>query len=255
MNDENGLEFLRAHFADDDLARVLKYLCGTTNQNGEILKYDPKSVVFLYRKGSSTVVLVEENPSAEMMAEAVVQLDYDDWHFKDVRHRHVHSLRGIPVIPVVTKYFYMRETYDARGDRHKLTAADRLKMSLQNLECFTEPTADQLLSHVKHIAVTTALKLAEDKRIKDEALAAGDPNNRSPEKVAADPDYIEVASMDDGSTYPASIQYVVRHKPTGNLWSCRYGIRDDDSDYGIGHSWTRVVEKTVAKKVYEPEAK
>lgn len=84
---------------------------------------------------------------------------------------------------------------------------------------------------------------AERKRKREEDIAAGSPGGRSPAAVEKDDAY--------GGTWPASIKAVVRHKPTGALWACTYGIRDDDSDYDCGASWYRVEAKTKTITVYE----
>lgn len=92
---------------------------------------------------------------------------------------------------------------------------------------------------------------AERKRKREEEIAAGSPGGRSPAAVDKDDAYEKVWSG-DGSTWPASIKYVVRHKPTGALWACIYGIRDDDSDYECAATWQRVEAKTKTITVYEP---
>ena len=94
-------------------------------------------------------------------------------------------------------------------------------------------------------------RLAEEARLAEE-MTRGSPGRRSPSDVVKDVLYDHVASL-DGNTWPSSIQYVVRHKPTGSLWSCLYAIRDDDSDFECATGWTCVEAKTKTITIYEPK--
>lgn len=78
----------------------------------------------------------------------------------------------------------------------------------------------------------------------------GGPRSSSPAAVANDPAYEEVADR-MSSSYPGSIEHVVRHKPTDTLWRCHYTIRPDDSDYGCGANWNQVKAVEVKQVVYE----
>lgn len=82
----------------------------------------------------------------------------------------------------------------------------------------------------------------------------GSPLGRSPWGVAKDTGYQKIDES-DGATWPASVQLVFRHKPTGNLWACRYSIRNDDSDYEMETSWWEVEARVIQKTVYERKSK
>jgi hypothetical protein len=80
----------------------------------------------------------------------------------------------------------------------------------------------------------------------------GYPGRRSAQDVDADSNYERVTEL-DGKTWPSSVQHIVRHKPTGTLWSGEYLIRDDDSDYDLPIGWVEVVAREKTVVVYEPK--
>lgn len=118
--------------------------------------------------------------------------------------------------------------------RHKLAQEQRVKKLQEHL-------AEQIKIREEHERKLAEEKLAVESR--------GGPWARSPENVDEDPNYERVASV-DGNSYPSSIQHVVKHKATGNLWSCYYSIRDDDSDYDMSTNWFEVEAKEIVKIVY-----
>lgn len=88
----------------------------------------------------------------------------------------------------------------------------------------------------------TRLKYEDDVR-------RGSPGHASCEEVQTNLSYRKVADV-DGETYPASRLLVVRHIGKDTLWACRYGIRDDDSDYDQPQSWFEVEERQITKTIY-----
>jgi hypothetical protein len=91
----------------------------------------------------------------------------------------------------------------------------------------------------------------ERRRVLDEQVSRGSPGHQSVIKVHESSEWERVADL-DGSTWPASRQCVVKHVVTGSLWSCRYSIRDDDSDAGLSQVWEEVEARTVTVVKYEP---
>lgn len=84
----------------------------------------------------------------------------------------------------------------------------------------------------------------------EDDVRRGSPGHASCEEVQTNLSYRKVADV-DGETYPASRMLVVRHIGQDTMWACRYGIRDDDSDYDQPQSWHEVEEKKITKTVYD----
>jgi hypothetical protein len=76
----------------------------------------------------------------------------------------------------------------------------------------------------------------------------GDPDGRSPSQVAASEAYEWApSSWASNHCYPPADEYVAWHMETDTYWRCLCAVRDDDSDWDVGASWTQVikVERTV----------
>lgn len=83
-----------------------------------------------------------------------------------------------------------------------------------------------------------------------QASQSADPTPLSPSAASEHAAYETVRDASQ-SSYPASIECVVRHILSGTYWRCAYAIRDDDSDYECPAKWVQVtpVQKTIT--VYE----
>lgn len=96
--------------------------------------------------------------------------------------------------------------------------------------------------------------IEEEKRKREEKeridAERGSPGYVSPKNVANDSRYT-VVDNSDGHTYPSTMQIVVKHIEKGTFWMCKYGIRDDDSDYGYSQNWFQVEPRTETVTVYD----
>lgn len=104
----------------------------------------------------------------------------------------------------------------------------------------------------KQQAEAAAREAAERARLQAD-IDRSSPGFASPEAVSKNPVYKRITEV-DGGTWPASRLLVVRHTGRDTLWACRYGIRDDDSDWDQQQRWFEVEEKKVIQTVYKRKA-
>lgn len=127
---------------------------------------------------------------------------------------------------------------------YESAAADHFRYKAHLQKCYRE----RRLKEEEEERQRRAAREAEEERRRQEVLR-GSPHPRSPAEVAVDSAYERVHEA-DGGTWPATVQLVVRHKPTGGLWSCRYRIREDDSDGDSPANWHAVEAVSVTTTRY-----
>lgn len=137
-----------------------------------------------------------------------------------------------------------------RNNRSKATLPPLCETCHAEISTFLRETREAR-ERIKREHDEEAAAQREKERLRyEDDVRRGSPGRASCEEVQANLSYRKVADV-DGETYPASRMLVVRHVGQDTMWACRYGIRDDDSDYDQPQSWFEAEKKKIMKTVYE----